>query len=241
MRPRIANYSLSSRTRAGPMRSTSRTAGLNRAFVSSSRASPSRPASRYGLAPLELGLAPLRQGSGSLAEVLGHQKRALREYLQFHEGHLVEAVAAIDDPFCEPDGSRRVAGHLARQLFSRANMSAGFDHAVRKSDSFRFIGVDKPRGHDQFLRARVSDRARQPCRSADVGHQADAYLRHPHPRAFRDDPRVTGQRDFQAEAARIAMDSADHRFLDRFKPVERRLRFAHEVAKAREVRTPARS
>src|SRR5271155_3126350 len=114
--------SRSSRTPARLTPSISRRAASRRECASSRPVRLSRRASRVPPTPPEARLSPLRQRSSAFAKILGYEKRALREHLEFLERHLVEAVALVDNPLREPDRERGVARHLARQLLGRRQM-----------------------------------------------------------------------------------------------------------------------
>src|SRR5580704_14930465 len=105
-----------------PSRSISRPAASLPGCVSLRPDRPSKPASRFASAPLEVRIAALRQGRRAFAKIFGEQERALREHLELLECHLVQAVTFVDDPLRESDREWGVTRHLARELFGRGEM-----------------------------------------------------------------------------------------------------------------------
>ena len=85
------------------------------------------------------------------------------------------------------------------------------DDGAHKADAQRFFGVDRLAGEDHLERLPAADEARQSLGTAREGQKAHRDLGHRERRAFGRDTDVAGERELEARARGVAVDSADDR------------------------------
>ena len=99
-------------------------------------------------------------------------------------------------------------------------------HRVDQAERFGLARVDGLAGQHQRHRLHRIDQMREARGAAETGMQAEHHFRKAEARAVDGDARRAGQRHFEPAAETEAVDHGDGRNLQRFQPVDHRMRAA---------------
>ena len=97
-------------------------------------------------------------------------------------------------------------------------------HRIDQPERLRLARIDGLAGQHQRHRLHRIDQTRETRGAAETGMQAEHHFRKAEARAVDRDARLAGQRDFEAAAEAEAVDHRDGRNLQRFEPVDHRMR-----------------
>ena len=117
-------------------------------------------------------------------------------------------------------GAFQTAEH--RVLYGIANMAL-LRHGIDEPERFCLPRVDGFSRQHQRHRLHRIDQARETRGTAETGMQAQHHFRKTEARAVDRNPRLTGERDFEAAAEAKAVDDGNGRNLQVFEPIDHRV------------------
>ncbi|CAB3915120.1 hypothetical protein LMG3415_05191 [Achromobacter mucicolens] len=126
------------------------------------------------------------------------------------QGGRVQFVGAVGQALGQAQRHARRGQETARQRQGLVLQRLGRVQGVHEAEPLRFLGVDAPPRHQQFLGLGQADRARQQMQRAHVGQRPDAQEHHAERGARGGQDEVGAQREGEAAAPGRPVDRGDH-------------------------------